>query len=224
MEADEFKGRKAPYAPVSALEEFFNKMRNVAVPARVDQRFLQKLSIAAGNEWALLSALKFLGVIDSQGRPTHAYRLLQSSDRFQDTLRHLVQTAYEPVFNAGGLAMSQDDLVNFFRVTSSPSQQRNAARFFRAVCRMAGIEEEGETAGQPLKPAALTPSPAPVSPVLPRFGAEAQAVSIDAETRAIVLRAKARLLEKLPAPREDWSATEYESICERFLEMLRHLE
>ena len=65
-------------------------MRNVGVPPRVDQRFLQKHNIAAGNEWALLSALKFLEIVDEHGVPTHAYRLLQTTDRFENTRIFLV--------------------------------------------------------------------------------------------------------------------------------------
>src|SRR5919199_4093166 len=98
----EFAGRKAPYAPISALREFFNRMRAVSVPQRVDKKFIEKQNIASNNEWALLSALKFLGVIDQHGAPTHAYRLLQTTDRFDETLRHLVETAYLPLFEAGG--------------------------------------------------------------------------------------------------------------------------
>lgn len=212
----DFKGRKAPYAPVSALEEFFDKIKNVSVPARVDQRFLQKLNIAANNEWSLLSALKFLGVIDQQGVPTPAYRRLLSKDQFEDTLRHLVESAYASVLEMGGLGMSMDDLANYFRVASSPSQAKNAARFFRAVARMAGLED-----GRP-------GTPPPVRPVDSLFSArvvpDREPRHDDEETNAILARARARLLDKLPEPRADWAAAEYEAICDKFLEMLRYLE
>src|SRR6266581_1433217 len=49
-------------------------IRDRSVPEHVDHRFLQKLNVASNNEYALLSALKFLGVLDDRGRPTHAYR------------------------------------------------------------------------------------------------------------------------------------------------------
>ena len=219
MEADEFKSRKAPYAPVSALREFFSKIRNVGVPARVDQRFLQKHNIAAGNEWSLLSALKFLGVIDRQGEPTAAYRRLLSSDQFEGTLRNLVELAYGPLFEDGGGTMTADELTNYFRVTSSPSQARNAARFFLAVSGMAGM--------LPSSPRSLrTPVPAAIE----REKAEATSppaspgVVSSPSTRDAVLRAKATLLEKLPAPHPAWTAAEYSAICDRFLEMLRHLD
>lgn len=211
IDRGDFEGRRAPYAPISALERFFERIRDRSVPDHVDHKFLQKLNVASNNEYSLLSALKFLGVLDDRGKPTHSYRLLQSSDRFQDTLRHLIETAYKPVFEAGAEEWPFEDQVNFFRRTSSASQAKNAARFFRAVSRLAGLtgpsalprEHRAERAA-PVDPPADPPQ--------------------DPATHDLVLRAKAKLLEKLPAPRDDWSAEEYRAICDAFLEMLRHLE
>jgi hypothetical protein len=210
--------RRAPYAPVSALREFFERIRDMSAPPRVDRRFLQRLNVASNNEWALLSALKFLGVIDERGAPTHAYRLLQTTDRFQETLRHLVETAYEPLFDLGGAAMSLEDLRNYFRVSSSPSQAKNAARFFREVCEMAGVRGSAtrSTLAQEIVEDAeeirMPPEEIPPRPAVP------------GPARDLLLEAKARLLEKLPTPRPDWSAAEYEAICRHFLAMLQHLD
>ena len=134
MTASDFAGRRAPYAPISSLERFFARIRDRQVPEVVDHTFLEKLNVASNNEYALLSALKFLGVLDDRGKPTHAYRLLQTTDRFEPTLRHLVETAYKPVFDAGANEWEQEDLVNFFRVSSSASQAKTRlASFQRSV-------------------------------------------------------------------------------------------
>lgn len=210
--AGDFGGRRAPYAPISALERFFERMRDRAVPDHVDHRFLQRLNVASNNEYSLLSALKFLGILDDRGRPTHAYRLLQSTDRFQETLRHLVETAYRPVFEVGADRWPADELVNFFRTESSPSQAKNAARFFQAVCRLAGTEPEAA-------PSPARPSP-PVAPLSVPQGSGEDAAGLDLS----LLAAKARLLEKMPAPAPQWSAEEYRKICEIFLELVKNLD
>lgn len=212
IETSDFEGRRAPYAPISALERFFERIRDRSVPDHVDHKFLQKLNVASNNEYSLLSALKFLGVLDDRGRPTHSYRLLQSTDRFQDTLAHLVETAYSPVFDVGAQDWPFDDQVNFFRRTSSASQAKNAARFFQAVCRLAGLSG----------PATGTHQRTEVHPAA--TAAVTQTEERDPATHELVLMAKAKLLEKLPAPREEWSAEDYRGICDAFLEMLRHLE
>ncbi len=228
----DFEGRRAPYAPISALEKFFQIIRDRAVPERIDHRFLQKLSIASNNEYSLLSALKFLGVVDDRGVPTHSYRLLQTTDRFRDTLGHLVRTAYRPVFEAGAERLPDEDLVNFFRVSSSASQARNAARFFRAVCALAGgvgaVERDPEVADAPTSEEA---GPADFHSSLPAAGHSDPPVveRASGEHRAVddggaLLATKARLLEKLPAPNASWSAAEYQSVCETFLQLLRNLD
>jgi hypothetical protein len=217
VDIPEIRGRKAPYAPISALREFFARIKNVGVPGVVDRKFIQKLNVASNNEWALLSALKFLGIIDDRGEPTSAYRSLQS-DRFEETLRHLVETAYAPLLEIGGLAMSIEDLENYFRVTSSPSQAKNAARFFRELTRLSGIVQARP---MQIRPVAPVPSSPPFSAAA--FDA-APALPEDDDTRSLVLRAKASLVQKLPAPRADWTAAEYEAICKSFLQMLEHLD
>lgn len=216
--AGEFGERRAPYAPISALERFFERIRDRSLPDHVDHRFLQKLNVASNNEYSLLSALKFLGVLDDRGRPTMAYRHLQSTDRFRETLKHLVETAYAPVFESGVFEQSEEDLVNYFRLTSSASQAKNAARFFIAVSRMAGIEAGRLVVTPP-------PSPTPVTERQLETPADRRSGNaVSQTTHELVLVTKAKLLEKLPPPRADWSAEEYQAICDRFLEMLHALE
>jgi hypothetical protein len=213
----DFSARRAPYAPISALERFFERIRDRQVPDVVDHRYLARLSVASNNEYALLSALKFLGIVDDRGKPTHAYRLLQTTDRFQDTLWHLVQTAYRPVFEAGAESWPLDDLVNFFRVSSSPSQAKNAARFFLAVCRLAGD-------GRGRAPGPLPETEADDGETQDEPPAEAPREARTAAPDLAVLQVKARLLEKLPAVQPSWSAAEYGAICDRFLKMLESLD
>lgn len=224
MIAGDFSGRRAPYAPISALQRFFARIRDRQVPDTVDHTFLEKLNVASNNEYALLSALKFLGVVDDRGKPTHAYRLLQTTDRFEATLRHLVLTAYKPVFDAGGEDWPQEDLVNFFRVSSSASQAKNAARFFYAVCRLAGISPGDSAAETSSTPDEELGGDVPTTPLDHNVRAETREVDSQSPLTGELLRAKARLLEKLPAADPSWSAAEYQAVCDRFLAMLDSLD
>jgi hypothetical protein len=214
----DFEGRRAPYAPISALERFFERIRDRTVPDHIDHRFLQRLNVASNNEYALLSALKFLDIVDERGRPTHAYRQLQRTDQFRQTLRHLVETAYRPVFESGADGWEWDDLVNFFRVSSSPSQAKNAARFFRAVSQLA------EMHNPPAVRAAVEPEASEPTPRNAAAGADTVKSEKQTSVHELVLMAKAKLLEKLPAPDPMWSAEDYRQICDRFVEMLRSLD
>jgi hypothetical protein len=115
-------------------------------------------------------------------------------------------------------------MVNFFRVSSSASQAKNAARFFYAVRRLAGFgSEEADATVESVGDAETTAD----------VGARPSDVEVDEERRstekhpipsAQLLQAKARLLEKLPAADPSWSAAEYQNICDRFLAMLESLD
>jgi hypothetical protein len=218
----DFGGRRAPYAPISALEKFLERMRDRSVPEYVDHRFLRRMSVASNNEYSLLSALKFLGILDDRGRPTHAYRQLQRADSFQDTLRHLVETAYQPVFDAGVERRALDDLVDFFRAESSPSQAKNAARFFLAVCRLAGI---GARAGAPSSADRNEEESEPdrgdaESNASPTLDAPQAPTSLSDD----VLAVKSALLAKLPAPGPKWSPELYRDVCAAFARMVESLD
>lgn len=213
MEEHEFRERKAPYAPISALREFLAKIRNVQVPNRVDRAFLQKLNVASNNEWALISALKFLGIIDDRGIPTSAYRRLLSDQTFGETLRHLVERSYRSLLDMGGAGMTDADLQNYFRVTSSPSQAKTAARFFREVAKLADLDETLEPGSPSDVNADDGRTETPEALRRPTGGPDHE-----------LLLTKAKLLEKLPPPRSDWTGAEYAAICESFVRMLVSLD
>lgn len=133
--------RRAPYAPVGALHGFLSSIRRGNPPARIDVAYLRSHALARGNEWAFISALKFLGVVDHRGHPTPIFRRLQGSqDTGRETLANLVLAAYQPLFDGGGADMTSSQLRAWFARNSSASQAGNAVRFFREVCRVAGIE------------------------------------------------------------------------------------
>ena len=149
--------RRYPYAPVSALHGFLKAIRNTRSPARIDVAYLKTRALARGNEAAFVSALKFLGVVDGRGRPTTAFRKLQSGgDAGKVALANLVRVAYRPALEAGALATTDPALRAWFSDNSSPSQAANAARFFREICEMAGISLATEGAPTAVEPSVVT--------------------------------------------------------------------
>ncbi len=209
--------RRAPYAPISALERFFERIRDLAVPELVDQRYLRRLGVASNNEYALLSALKFLDIIDDRGRPTHVYHQLQTTDHFQPTLRHLVTTSYAAVFDAGAGQLSHAQLVDWFRTNSSASQAKNAARFFQLVCRLAGIEDEPPVGDETDDDGLPSAEPAGSARLPPGS-------SITGLQVGNLLAVKAELLSRLPVADPSWSPQQYTRVCELFAQMLASLD
>ncbi len=139
--------RTAPYVPAKALSEFFDHVRYVREPDGVDSGLLQDYGISPSSSFALLSALKFLGLTDDAGKPTPVFRQLQvGGDEFRDALREVMERAYDDLF--ARLDVSRDSrakIVNFFARNYSPATAERATALFLDLCGEAGIQ----TAAQP---------------------------------------------------------------------------
>jgi len=141
--------RAAPYVPASTLSQFFDHIRYVREPSEVDAGLLEDYGIKRGQVFALGSTLKFLGVIDDNGKPTPVFRELQTGgDEFRDALRGVIERAYEDLFNRLDVSRdTKDKINNFFARNYSPATAERATRLFLDICGEAGIE----TASQPRK-------------------------------------------------------------------------
>ena len=141
--------RVAPYAPASALSEFFDHIRSVREPEIVDNGLLQDYGLSKANALALLSTLKFLGMTDDKGYPTPVFRELQTGgDEFKEALRNVVERAYSDLFSRLDVSKdTKDKIVNFFARNYSPATAERATRLFLDLCGEAGIP----TASQPRK-------------------------------------------------------------------------
>lgn len=147
--ADSRRKRAAPYVPASTLSAFFDHIRYVRTPPEVDSGLLQDYGISPSNSFALLSTLKYLGIIDDKGAPTPAFKELQTGgDEFSDALRRVLEHAYDDLFSRLDVSRdTKDKIVNFFARNYSPATAERATRLFLDLCGEAGIE----TASQPRK-------------------------------------------------------------------------
>jgi hypothetical protein len=134
--------RLAPYVPASTLSAFFDHIRYVKTPDKVDSNLLQDYGIAKGQVFALLSTLKFLGLTEDDGTPTPAFNFLQTgAEEFQTNLREIIQRAYADLFSRLDVSRdSRDKILNFFARNYSPATAERATRLFLDLCGEAGIE------------------------------------------------------------------------------------
>ena len=74
------KGRKRlpPYVSYRTFQNFIDGLQQEGIPARIDRSYWSdRLSGSTGIQ--LMSALRFLGLIDADGTPTNRLRLLAST-------------------------------------------------------------------------------------------------------------------------------------------------
>ena len=119
-------------------------------PATVTADTLKKLGIAAKNESYLINILKFLTVIDAEGKRTDkATKVFNLHDdtQFQKAFGQIVKDAYVDLFGLHGetaWTLGTDSLITFFRQADQSSGIVGArqANTFRTLAALSG---HGET-------------------------------------------------------------------------------
>jgi hypothetical protein len=198
------------------------RIQSVTVPRIVDRAYLRQLRVAENNEWALLSALKFLRIVDDRGRPTPAFRGLQTAE-WRAALRSLAYEAYAELIEIGGESMSQEALRSFFALTASGSQAQNAARFFRKILELTASGVGAEI----LQPQhlRLVPAREQVTEADEVIRERIAATPRGSDERVDrVLRMKEAAIALIPSNRESWPPAEYQRALSTLLEILRAIE
>src|SRR5271163_794479 len=91
--------RTAPYTSYRTFKTFIEDLREHGVPSRIDRSVLTRFSGVVGTQ--LMHALRFLGLIDDEGRPTQLLGELantQGGAEWPVTLSQALREAYAPIF------------------------------------------------------------------------------------------------------------------------------
>jgi hypothetical protein len=91
--------RTAPYTSYRTFRTFIEDLRDHGVPSRIDRSVLTRFSGSVGGQ--LMHALRFLGLIDDEGRTTQRLRELMIAHggaQWPETLSKALQQAYAPIF------------------------------------------------------------------------------------------------------------------------------
>lgn len=132
-----------PYGPTRGMLEGLQLLQRMA-PTRVDEVFLRTHKVAPGNEYKVVGALRYLGLIDEQGRPTDQCRLLRTrGPAFKLALQGIIKNAYRDLFESTDLSHDpRDQVYNYFvtKLGLGPEMATKAARFFISLCQWAEIE------------------------------------------------------------------------------------
>ena len=91
--------RTPPYTSYRTFKTFIEDLREHGVPSRVDRSVLTRFSGVVGMQ--LTHALRFLGLIEDEGRPTPRLRQLvsaENAERWREALLDLLRREYAPMF------------------------------------------------------------------------------------------------------------------------------
>ena len=91
--------RTPPYTSYRTFRTFTEDLREHGVPSRVDRSVLTRFSGVVGTQ--LMHALRFLGLIEDQGRPTQRLKELVNAHgegHWSEKLLELLRQEYAPMF------------------------------------------------------------------------------------------------------------------------------
>lgn len=139
------KGRKhlPPYVSYRTFENFVDGLQQ-GIPARIDRSYWgDRLSGSTGTQ--LMSALRFLALVDANGTPTHQLKLLASSKGIQraDILKQVATESFgfllQSPFNlqSSTYAQLQEAFHGGFELTDDVN--RKCVKFFVELVKAAGI-------------------------------------------------------------------------------------
>jgi hypothetical protein len=125
---------KPAYIPLIALDNFIEQLRATGIPVVIDSNLTQTMS--GGTASALMSALRFLGLVDPSGIPQDSLRKLVAAyetDRWQQVFGELVDRAYAGIIGDLDLTTATRSMLDErFRKNSKAAGQvlDKAARFY----------------------------------------------------------------------------------------------
>ena len=88
-----------PYTSYRTFKTFIEDLREHGVPSRIDRSVLTHFSGVVGTQ--LMHALRFLGLIEDQGRPTQRLKELVNAEgaaHWSETFSKLLRQVYAPMF------------------------------------------------------------------------------------------------------------------------------
>ena len=151
--------RTPPYTSYRTFKTFIEDLYEQGVPSRIDRSVLTRFSGVVGTQ--LMHALRFLGLIDDQGRPTQ--RLVElvtahGAGRWSEKLLELLRQEYAPIFAIGLETATPSHFSEAFRKAfpAADAVVQKCVTFFLYAANDAGVKISARVL-KGRKPRSLTP-------------------------------------------------------------------
>ena len=176
-----------PYTSYRTFKTFLDDLHEHGVPSRIDRSVLTRFSGVVGSQ--LVHALRFLGLIEDQGRPTERLRELveaHGEPRWAETFLRVLRQEYAPMFAIDLETATPSHFNEAFRKAfpAADAVVQKCVTFFLYAANDAGVKISGRVL-KGRKPRSLAPRRKAPKPAL--------AYPSPAETEV-------RALQPLPAP------------------------
>ncbi len=159
--------RTPPYTSFRTFKTFIQDLHEHGIPSRIDRSVLTRFSGVVGTQ--LMHALRFLGLIEENGRPTERLKELVNADsagRWTETFLELLRREYAPMFAIDLETATPSHFNEAFRKAfpAADAVVQKCVTFFLYAASDAGVKISGRVL-KGRKPRSLTPRRKPAKPV-----------------------------------------------------------
>lgn len=134
----------APYAPANNIIDIIKHFRDRGLPEVLTQKEFSRLNIPDGNIGRVTQTLRFLGLIDEDGRRTATFSELgkASTEQYTAVLANIVRDAYHVLLTYVDPVVDDEmKIMDQFRHFEPQSVRTRMVALFMALCREAKIIE-----------------------------------------------------------------------------------
>jgi hypothetical protein len=162
-----------PYMPsVANLHRILDAIQKAGVPEVFNLDFLKDLGFTSSNDRSLIKLLKYLGMLDSSGRPQQAYRDFVDHTKAKAVLAARLRMAFDDLYlsDKNAHVKSPESLKGWFKTKTGASDAvaKKIATQFKSLAQYADFEAtlSGQSkAEEPPGPSAPTAKQPPRPPV-----------------------------------------------------------
>jgi hypothetical protein len=136
-----------PYAKKQAsLKSFLNKIPSIQVPEKLNQQTIYALGFKSKNDRPIITILRFIGFLNSDGVPNENYVNFRSRERAGAIMSKCLKSAYSELFGLYGDANNRtnEELKDFFstRTKGGDLVQSLTVSTFKTLCEFADFKLE----------------------------------------------------------------------------------
>jgi len=152
---------KAPYTPSPKnVKKFFKDIQTLGIPSIVNQPYLKSIKYTSSYDNPLVGVCKFLGFVDSTGKPTDVWTGFRDKDKAPKVMADAIKATYDELYQTFPNADKRDDatLQNYFasRFGVAAKTANYMVLTFKYLCEFADFEAVAVTEPTP-KPAVPVP-------------------------------------------------------------------
>jgi hypothetical protein len=147
---------EVPYMlSVANLPRILDAIQKAGAPDAFGLDFLKDLGFTSSNDRAVIKLLKYLGLLDSSGKPQTAYREFMDQSKAKAVLGSRIRTAYDDLFLSDKSAQTWgvDKLKGWFKTKTGAGDAvaKKMATTFKALATYATFDDVPVIASSPLK-------------------------------------------------------------------------